>query len=91
MDVFVVIDENGAIAKTAITSIVFEEHEFKEYQNFAGVPGTYLDGFVGVTGETWNNGEVAVITGATMSTNAIKQSTKDVFAAFNSINEGGAQ
>ena len=91
MDVFVVIDKDGSIVKTDITTVVFEEHDFMEYQNFAGVPGGYLDGFAGVTGDTWNDGEVAVIAGATMSTNAIKQSTKDAFAAFNSINEGGAQ
>ena len=85
MDVFVIIDENGAIAKMNAKQFIFMEEYF---HGFAGVPGGYTNGFVGVTGD-WN-GDAATITGATMSTNAIKQAVNDAFAAFNSI-KGGEQ
>ena len=85
MDVFVIIDENGAIAKINAKQFIFMEEYFL---GFAGVPGGYTNGFVGVTGD-WN-GDAATITGATMTTNATKQAVNDAFAAFNSI-KGGEQ
>jgi hypothetical protein len=87
MNIFVIIDENGAIAKTTMTEFVFEEHDFVEYGGFAGVPGNYLESFVGIT----QGSDTPVIAGATMSSNAIKQSTTDAFAAFKTINKGGEQ
>lgn len=95
MDVFVIIDENGAIAKTDAKQFIFHEDSFLEYPPhnaptgpYVGMPNGYVNGFEGVTGD-WN-GDAAFIAGATMSTNAIKQSVNDAFAAFNSI-KGGEQ
>ena len=57
-----------------------------------GTPSALLvigAGFVGLTGETFN-GDAAIIATATMTSNAMKESTNDAFAAFNSI-KGGEQ
>ena len=47
------------------------------------------EGFVGITGDTFTGNEV-IISAATMSSNAIKAATEDIFAAFDSV-KGGAQ
>lgn len=87
MDVFFVLDENGAIAKMDATTFIFDEEYFG---NFAGMDvGAYKNGFVGITNDTWD-GSAAIIATATMTSNAVKQSTTDAFASFNSI-KGGAQ
>jgi ethanolamine utilization protein EutA (predicted chaperonin) len=87
MDVFFVIDENGAIAKMDATQFIFDEEYFG---SFAGMDKTaYKAGFVGLTGETFN-GDAAMIATATMTSNAMKESTTDAFAAFESI-KGGEQ
>ena len=86
MDVYFVIDENGAIVKMDAKQLIFEEEYFFD---FGGMPENYKGGFEGVTGETWSD-DIAVIATATRTSNAMKQSTKDAFAAFNSI-KGGEQ
>ena len=87
MDVFVVIDENGAIAKLDAKQFIFDEEYF---MNFGGMDApAYKNGFVGLTTDTWT-GEQAVIATATMTSNAVKESTTDAFASFNSIKNGGA-
>ncbi|MBQ8260320.1 MAG: FMN-binding protein [Clostridia bacterium] len=87
MDVYFVIDANGAIAKMDAKQFIFDEEYFG---NFGGMDvGAYKGGFEGLTTETWS-GEQAVIATATMTSNAMKQSTDDAFAAFNALT-GGAQ
>ena len=87
MDVYFVLDENGAIAKMDAAQFIFEEEYFN---NFAGMDkSAYKAGFEGMTSETWT-GDAAVIATATMTSNAMKQSTDDAFATFNAI-KGGAQ
>ena len=87
MDVFFVIDENGAIAKMDATTFIFDEEYF---HNFGGMNvGEYKNGFVGITSDTWD-GSAAIIATATMTSNAVKESTTDAFASFNSI-KGGEQ
>ncbi|MBE6684737.1 MAG: FMN-binding protein [Ruminococcaceae bacterium] len=87
MDVYIVIDENGAIAKIDAKQFIFDEEYF---MSFGGMNvGEYKNGFVGITGETWN-GDAAIIATATMTSNAMKESTTDAFASFNSI-KGGAK
>ena len=44
----------------------------------------YKNGFVGITDDTWN-GDEAIIATATMTSNAMKESTTDAFASFESI------
>ena len=87
MDVYFVIDENGAIAKFDAKQFIFDEEYFA---TFGGMDvSAYKEGFVGATGESWSD-DVAVIATATMTSNAVKESTKDAFAAFESI-KGGEQ
>ena len=76
MDVFFVIDENGAIAKMDATTFIFEQEYFFNF------------GFVGITSETFE--DQAIIATATMTSNAVKQSTLDAFAAFDSVKGGEA-
>ncbi len=87
MDVYIVIDENGAIAKIDAKQFIFEEEYFMAFGGMNA--GEYKDGFVGITGETWT-GDQAIIATATMTSNAMKESTTDAFASFNSI-KGGEQ
>ena len=85
MDVYFVIDANGAIAKMDAKQFIFEEEYFG---NFGGMDaGAYKGGFEGLTTDTFN-GEQAVIATATMTSNAMKQSTEDAFATFSSIKGG---
>lgn len=87
MDVYIIIDENGAIAKLDANQFIFEEEYF---MSFGGMDvAEYKDGFAGLTTDTWT-GEQAVIATATMTSNAVKESTTDAFAAFDSI-KGGEQ
>ena len=87
MDVYVIIDANGAIAKVDAKQFIFDEEYFS---NFGGMDaGAYKAGFEGQTYDTWT-GDAAVIATATMTSNAMKQSTTDAFAAFNNL-KGGVQ
>ena len=87
MDVYVVIDENGAIAKIDAKQFIFEEEYFMA---FGGMNvSEYKEGFVGLTGDTWT-GDAAVIATATMTSNAMKEATADAFASFDSM-KGGVQ
>lgn len=87
MDVYVVIDENGAIAKLDATTLFFETEYFPVDDEVD--EKAYEESFNGLKGESFN-GENAMIAGATMTSNAMKESTTDAFAAFNSI-KGGEQ
>lgn len=88
MDVYFVIDENGAIAKIDAKQFIFDEEYFG---SFGGMdPVAYKAGFVGITTDTFT-GDQAIIATATMTSNAMKESTADAFAAFNSIAKGGEQ
>ena len=84
MDVYIVIDENGAIVKVDAVQFIFHEEYFG---TFAGMPDGYKDGFIGVTEDTF--GDQYIIATATMTSNAVKQSTEDAFACFNTLNDGG--
>ncbi len=85
MDVYFVLDANGAIAKMDAKQFIFEE---EYYSTFGGMDvGAYKTGFEGATFETWT-GDAAVIATATKTSDAMKQSTADVFAAFNAIKGG---
>ena len=87
MDVYFVIDENGAIAKVNAKQFIFEEEYFSA---FGGMdPAAYKEGFIGSTSDTWT-GDAAIIATATMTSNAMKEATSDAFAAFDSI-KGGEQ
>ena len=86
MDVYFVLDANGAIAKMDAQQFIFDEEYFMAFGGMDEV--AYRNGFVGITNDTWT-GEQAIIATATMTSNAVKQSTTDVFAAFATIKIGG--
>ena len=48
----------------------------------------YREGFMGLTGESWNE-DVALISTATVSSEAMKLATADVFEAFRVLAENG--
>ncbi|MBO5701623.1 MAG: FMN-binding protein [Clostridia bacterium] len=84
MDVYVIIDANGAIANLDAKAFFFDE-EYFHVDDTVNLTD-YKNGFVGQNAV----GDNAMISGATMTSNAIKQSTADAFDAFNSV-KGGAQ
>ena len=82
MDVYFVIDENGAITKMDAKQFIFDEEYF---MNFGGMDvSAYKGGFVGLTGETFT-GDEAIIATATMTSNAVKQAITDAFDAFKTV------
>ncbi len=87
MDVYVIIDANGAIAKVDAKAFFFKE-EYFDADDSVDI-SAYKNSFSGLTESTFT-GDNTVITGATMTSNAMKQSTDDAFATFNAI-KGGAQ
>ena len=89
MDVYIIIDANGAIAKLDAKSLFFDEDYFPDYPEDLDQK-EYKDSFEGITSD-WT-GDEAMIAGATKTSNAIKQSTNDAFDAFEIIiAEGGNQ
>ena len=86
MGVYYVLDEDGAIVAMHADELIFHSEYFSGYT--LDVP-SYKAGFAGLTAETWT-GDQAMISGATMTTNAMKVSTKDVFDAFEIVKGGAA-
>lgn len=97
MSIVTILDENGAIVKQDIATILYGHGvEYLPVYGQYGDPtkpsyGSYEDLFSGMTSGTLNDS--VLISGATISSTAIKTATADVFAAFESIisNEGGEQ
>lgn len=95
MVIVTVLDENGAIVKQDIENILYGHGV--EYlpvygqgygDTASGKYNSYEDLFSGMTSGTLNDS--VLISGATISSTAIKTATADVFAAFESI-KGGEQ
>ena len=87
MDVYVIIDANGAIAKVDAKALFFDAEYFNVAKQFtAEDTAAYKNGFEGLT----TSENAPIITGATYTSDAIKQSTTEAFDIFNSI-KGGAQ
>lgn len=84
MGVYYVLDASGAIVGMTADELIFYAEYFSAYT--LDEPA-YKAGFAGLTGESWT-GEQAVIAGATMTSDAVKTATNDVFAAF-AILKGG--
>ena len=87
MVIYYVIDDNGAIVTmTADELILFKEY-FTSYQLDEG---SYKAGFTGLTGDSFT-GDEALISGATVSSDAIRVATEDAFTAFAAVNENGGE
>lgn len=87
MVIYYVIDDNGAIVTmTADELILFKEY-FTSYQLDEN---SYKAGFAGLTGDSFT-GDEALISGATVSSDAVRVATEDAFAAFAAVNENGGE
>ena len=95
MSICTIIDQDGAIANQSIQQMAFGHgveymNGIKDYTNTASAEyKAYLAKFNGITVDTLSDD--LLISGATVSSSAVKLATSDAFAAFNSINNGGAQ
>ena len=87
MGVYYVIDENGAIVAMNADELIFHAEYFNAYTLD---PAAYKAGFQGLTADSWT-GEQAVISGATMTSDAVKTSTNDIFAAYEILKGGAAE
>jgi hypothetical protein len=94
MEICTVIDENGAIVDQYVKQMAFGHGVeympgIKDLMDASGsVYGEYLDRFNGITEGTLSDD--VLVSGATISSTAVKLATSDAFAAFNSI-KGGEQ
>lgn len=94
MAICTILDENGAIVSQDIAQMAFGHgvEYMPGIQDFTNVSGQayadYLNKFNGITGDTL--GDDVLVSGATVSSSAVKLAVKDVFVAFESI-KGGAQ
>jgi hypothetical protein len=96
MSVCTVIDENGAIVSQDIKEFLFGHGvEYLPTYN-AGYGDTsssvfkeFEGKFAGVTADSIS--DKLLVSGATLSSNAVKLATQDAFEAFNSIKNGGEQ
>lgn len=87
MGVYYVMDEQGAIVGMMADELIFHAEYFSTYTLD---PTAYKAGFQGLTADTWT-GEQAIISGATMTSDAVKTSTNDIFEAYNILKGGAAE
>ena len=78
MQLYYVLDETGAIAAFRCSELILHSEYFNSYE--LDEP-SYKEGFLGLTADSFT-GEQALISGATMSSDAVATATADVFAAF---------
>ena len=86
MELFVVLDENGAIAKVDAKQLFFETDYFP-VDDTVDQPA-YKAGFAGMTADSLP-ADAGMITGATMTSGAVRQAITDSFAAFAQLQNGG--
>lgn len=78
MELYYVLDENGAIVAMRAKELILHSEYFTSYTLDES---SYRDSFLGLTADEYA-GEEALITGATMSSDAVDTATRDVFEAF---------
>lgn len=81
LTMYISIDDNGAIYSFNCSSLYVEPEYFTHSE-----PDNYTGGLVGVT-ESWS-GDEALITGATLTSEAVKDAINDVFDSFKAIKGG---
>lgn len=83
---YVVLDENGAIAKLDAKQLFFETDYFP-VDDTVDQPA-YKSGFNGMAADSFS-ADAGMISGATMTSNAVRQAITDSFAAFAQLQNGG--
>ena len=78
MELYYVLDEQGAIVAMRAAELILHSEYFTSYTLDES---SYRDNFLGLTADEYA-GEEALITGATMSSEAVDTATRDVFEAF---------
>ena len=78
MELYYVLDETGAIVAMRAKELILHSEYFTSYTLDES---SYRDNFLGLTADEYA-GEEALITGATMSSDAVDTATRDVFEAF---------
>ncbi|MBR5429977.1 MAG: FMN-binding protein [Firmicutes bacterium] len=78
MELFYVLDESGAIRGIRAAELILHAEYFS---NYSLDEQAYKDGFLGLTADSYT-GDQALISGATMSSEAVDTATDDVFEAF---------
>ena len=81
LTMYISIDDNGAIYSFNCSSLYVEPEYFTHSE-----PDNYTEGLVGVT-ESWS-GDEALITGATLTSEAVRDAINDVFESFKAIKGG---
>ena len=84
--VYYMLDENGAIESMNCSEFILEGEYFKDYTLDKD---SYKEGFEGLTAETFT-GDETIISGATVTSNAMKSATDAVFTVFDAIKGGNA-
>ena len=79
------LDGNGTIVSMNADELILEKEYFSSYT--LDEP-SYKAGFAGLTADSFT-GEDTLISGATISSNAVKTAVYDVFAAFKNLQENG--
>ena len=87
MGVYYVVDAQGAIVGMTVDNLIFHAEYFHTYTL---EESSYKAGFAGLNKDSWT-GEQALISGATMTTDAMKTATNDIFAAYEMLKGGDAQ
>ena len=87
MGVYYVVDAQGAIVGMTVDELIFHSEYFFDYTL---EESSYKAGFAGLNKDSWT-GDQALISGATMTTDAMKTATNDIFAAYEILKGGDAQ
>lgn len=78
---YYVIDSDGAVTAMTAKELILEKDYFKSYELDEGA---YKEGFIGLTADSYTGSE-ALISGATLSSEASDTAAKDCFSAFASV------
>ncbi len=89
MNIYTFIGEDGKIIKQDVSTLIYDHYSVPGYETSTDAGFTaWLDKYTGKDAETL--GDDLLISGATLSSTAVKNATADAFSALDSI-KGGAQ
>ena len=87
MTVYTFLDANGAILKQDVSTLIYDHYSVDGYMsNKDAAFQSWLDKYTGKTDGTLSDD--LLISGATLSSTAVKNATADAFTVFNSIKGG---